>query len=103
MYFSRLPEWIQRLLAEDTLPVRELAKRVDELQRKVPPPATVAAVPTPGAEIAAVEQRRPHKKAWSHKKPEGRKRRCSSGSGSRSTTSEGGLEACCWTTATGSR
>jgi hypothetical protein len=75
MYFSRLLEWIQRQLAKDTLPVRELAKRVDELQRKAPPAATVAAVPTPAAEIAAVEQRRPHKKAWSHKKPEGRKRR----------------------------
>jgi hypothetical protein len=46
-YFSRLLEWIQRQLAEDTSPVRELAKRVDELQRKAPPPATVAAVPAP--------------------------------------------------------
>ena len=54
MYFSRLPEWIQRQLAEDTLPIRELAKRVDELQWKAPPAATVAAVPTPGAKIAAV-------------------------------------------------
>jgi hypothetical protein len=75
MYFSRLPEWIQRQLAEDTSPVRELAKRVDELQRKVPPPATVAAVPTPGAEIAAVDQGRSHKKTWPHKKPDSRKRR----------------------------
>jgi len=48
MYFSRLPEWIQRQLAEDTSPVRELAKRVDKLQRKAPPAATMAAVPTPG-------------------------------------------------------
>ena len=31
-YFSRLLEWIQRQLAEDTSPVQELAKRVDELQ-----------------------------------------------------------------------
>jgi len=30
MYFSRLPEWIQQQLAEDTSPVRELAKKVDE-------------------------------------------------------------------------
>ena len=77
MYFSRLLEWIQRQLAEDTSPVRELAKRVDELQRKAPPAASVAAVPTPGAEIAAVEQRRSHKKTWPHKKPDSRKRRCS--------------------------
>ena len=75
MYFSRLPEWIQRQLAENTLPVRELAKRVDKLQRKVPPPANVAAVPTPAAEIAVVEKRRPHKKTWPHKKPDSRKRR----------------------------
>jgi len=34
MYFSQLPEWIQRQLAEDTSPVRELAKRVDGLQLK---------------------------------------------------------------------
>jgi hypothetical protein len=34
-YFSRLLEWIQRQLAEDTSPVQELARRVDELQRKV--------------------------------------------------------------------
>jgi len=77
MYFSRLPKWIQRQLAEDTSPVRELEKRVDELQRKAPPVATVAAVPTPAAEIAAVEQRRPHKKTWTHKKPDNRKCRCS--------------------------
>ena len=32
-YFSCLPNWVQRQLAEDTSPVRELAKRVDELQR----------------------------------------------------------------------
>jgi len=75
MYFSRLPEWIQRQLAEDTSPVRELAKRVDELQRKAPPAATVAAVPTPAAEIAAVEQGRPRKKTWPPKKPDSRKRR----------------------------
>jgi len=31
--------------AEDTSPVRVLAKRVDELQRKAPPAATVAAGP----------------------------------------------------------
>jgi len=57
MYFSQLPEWIQRQLVEDTSPVRELAKRVDDLKRKVPLAATVAAVPTPAAEKAAVEQR----------------------------------------------
>ena len=44
-YFSRLPDWIQRQLAEDTSPVRELAKRVDKLQRKAP--ASVAMVPPP--------------------------------------------------------
>jgi len=72
-YFSRLPEWIQRQLAEDTLPVRELARWVDELQRKAPPTATVATVPTPTGEIAAVEQKRPPKNTWSHKKPGNRK------------------------------
>jgi len=77
-YFSRLPEWIQRQLAEDTSPVQELARRVDELQRKAPPTATVAAVPTPAAEIAAVEQKRPAKKSWHPRKPDGRKRRRSS-------------------------
>jgi len=41
MYFSPLPDWIQRQLAEDTSPVRELAKCIDELQRKAPPAATV--------------------------------------------------------------
>jgi len=75
MYFSRLPDWIQRQLAEDTSPVRELAKRVDELQRKAPPAATVAAVPAPAAEIAAVEQSRPPKKSWGKKKADDRKRR----------------------------
>ena len=73
MYFSQLLEWIQRQLAEDTSPVRELAKRVDELQRKAPPAATVAAVPAQAAEIAAVEERRPPKKTWGHKKPGNRK------------------------------
>ena len=74
-YFSRLPEWIQRQLAEDTSPVQELARRVDELQRKAPPAATVAAVPAPEAEIAAVGEKRPAKKSWHPKKPEERKRR----------------------------
>jgi len=73
-YFSRLPEWIQRQLAEDTSPVQELAKQVDELQRKAPPAATVAAVNAPAAEIAAVEQKRPPKNNWSHKNPRDRKR-----------------------------
>ena len=73
-YFSRLPEWIQRQLAEDTSPVQELAKRVDELQRKAPPAATVAAVDAPAAEIAAVEQKRPPKNNWSHKNSRDRKR-----------------------------
>jgi hypothetical protein len=73
-YVSRLPEWIQRQLAEDTSPVQELAKRVDELQRKAPPAATVAAVPAPAAEIAAVEQKRPHKSNGSRKDPKDRKR-----------------------------
>jgi hypothetical protein len=77
-YVSRLPDWIQRQLAEDASPVEELARRVDELQRKAPPPATVAAVPAPAAEIAAVEQKRPAKKNWHPRKPEGRKRRRSS-------------------------
>ena len=56
-YFSRLPDWIQHQLVEDTSPVRELAKRVDELQRKVPASATVAVVlapAPPAAEIATV-------------------------------------------------
>jgi len=73
-YVSRLPEWIQRQLAEDTSPVQDLAKRVDELQRKAPPAATVAAVPAPVAEIAAVGQKRPAKKEWHPRKPEDRKR-----------------------------
>jgi len=73
-YVSRLPEWIQRQLAEDASPVEELARRVDELQRKAPPPATVAAVPAPAAEIAAVEQKRPHKNNGSRRDPKERKR-----------------------------
>jgi len=81
MYFSRLLEWIQRQLAEYTSPVRELAKRVDELQRKAPAAATVSAIPTPAAEIVAVEQRRPLKKTWPHKKPDSRKRRRSDDGG----------------------
>jgi len=72
MYFSRLPDWIQRQLAEDTSPVRELARRVDELQRKAPPTATVATMPAPAAEIAAVEQSRPPKNSWVKWKPEDR-------------------------------
>ena len=40
---------------------------MDELQRKVPPTATVA----------AVEQRHTPKKTWAHKKPDNRKRPCS--------------------------
>ena len=55
--------------------VRELAKRVDELQRKAPPAASMAAVPAPAAEIAAVGQSRPPKKSWAKRKPEDRKRR----------------------------
>jgi len=35
----------------------------------------LAAVPTPGAEIAAVDQGRSRKKTWPHKKPDSRKRR----------------------------
>jgi len=73
MYFSCLPDWIQRWLAEDTSPVREVAKLVEELQRKAPPEATVAAVPTPAADIAAVEQSRPPEKNWSKRKPDDRK------------------------------
>jgi len=46
-------------------------------EQKAPPAATVAAVPTPAAEIAAVEQRRSHKKIWPYKKPYSHKRRCS--------------------------
>jgi len=80
-YFSRLPEWIQRQLAEDTSPVQELAKRVDELQRKAPPAATVAAVPAPAADIAAVGEKRTAKKSWHPKKPEDRKRRRSEDGG----------------------
>jgi hypothetical protein len=72
MYFYRLPDWIQRQLAEDTSPVRELARRVDELQRKAPPTATVATMPAPAAEIAAVEQSRPPKNSWVKWKPEDR-------------------------------
>jgi len=56
-YFSCLPDWIQHQLVKDTSPVRELAKRVDELQRKVPASATVAVVLAPAhpaAEIATV-------------------------------------------------
>jgi len=73
-YFSRLPADTQRLLAEHKGSVAELAARADELQRKAPPPATVAAVTTPAAEIAAVGQKRPAKKEWRPKKPEDRKR-----------------------------
>ena len=73
MYFSRLPEWIQRQLAEDTSPVRELTKRVDKLQGKAPPAASVAAMPAPAAEIAAVEHKRPPKKSWANKKQDSRK------------------------------
>jgi len=51
---------------------------VDELQRKAPPAATVAAVPTPAAYIAAVEQGRPRNKTWPPKKHDSRKRRRSS-------------------------
>ena len=73
-YFSRLPADTQRLLAEHKGSVVELAARADELHRKAPPPATVAAVTTPAAEIAAVGQKRPAKKEWRPKKPEDRKR-----------------------------
>jgi len=73
-YFSRLPADTQRLLAEHKGSVEELAARADELQRKAPPPATVAAVPAPAAEIAAVGHKRPAKKDWHPRKPEERKR-----------------------------
>jgi hypothetical protein len=78
-YFYPLPEWIQRQLAEDTSPVRELAKRVDELQREAP--ATMAAVPAPAAEIAAAEQRWLPKNTWAHKKPGDHKSPCSGNGG----------------------
>ena len=73
-YFSRLPADTQRLLAEHKGSVEELAARADELQRKAPPAATVAAVSAPAAEIAAVEQKRPHKSNGPRKDPKDRKR-----------------------------
>jgi len=66
---------VQHPLAEDTSLVRELAKRVDELQSKAQPMANVAAVAAPAAEIAAVEKKRHRNKSWTHKKPDSRKRR----------------------------
>jgi hypothetical protein len=42
---------------------------VDELQRKAPPTATEVAVPTTMAEVAAMEQKRPPKNTWPHRKP----------------------------------
>ena len=51
-FFSRLSDWMQRQLAEDHAPVRELAARVDKLLQKAPVTATVAAAPV--AEVAAV-------------------------------------------------
>jgi hypothetical protein len=57
LFFTRLPDWIQCQLAEDTSPVRVLAARVDELQRRAPAVTTEAAAPVaaaPAAEVAEV-------------------------------------------------
>ena len=74
-YFSCRTDWIQHQLAEDTSLVRELAKRVNELQWKAPAVAMVPA-PTPlVAEIATVGQTQPAKKQWNKGKPDYRKHR----------------------------
>ena len=61
-----LPGWIQSQLTEGTMPVRELAARINKLQWKAAAAAMVA-------EIAAMAQNHPAKKQWTKKKPGNRK------------------------------
>ena len=66
-YFFRLPDWIQ--LAEDTSPVRELAKRVNKLRRRRQQPWSRQPCPL-AAEIVTVAQTWPGKKQWHKQKPD---------------------------------
>ena len=59
-------------MAEDTSPTRELAKRVDELQRKAA--AMVLANESPAEEIDAMAQTQLAKKQWNKRIPDDCKR-----------------------------
>jgi hypothetical protein len=73
-FFSRLPAWIQRQLAEDAGTVEQLATRAEDLLQKAPEAATVAAVPT---EVVAAAHVLQPKKQWPKKKFRDSKRRLS--------------------------
>jgi len=55
-FFSRLPAWMQRQLAEDAGTVEQLAARAEDLMQKAPEVAAVAAVPTEVVAAAHVPQ-----------------------------------------------
>jgi len=71
-FFSRLPAWMQRQLAEDAGTVEQLAARAEDLMQKAPEVAAVAAEPTEVVAAAHVPQ---PKKQWPKKKFGDRKRR----------------------------
>ena len=84
LFFSALPSSMQDLLAEEKGTARQLATRVDELQRKAPRTAAVAVAATAPEEVVAAAHAQPAKGPWKKKewkKDRPKRRRSDQGDG----------------------
>jgi hypothetical protein len=74
-FVSRLPADMQRQLAEDKGTIKELAARVDELQRKAPKAAATIAAATPEEEVVATARAQQPRTPWKPQRNDTAKRR----------------------------
>lgn len=76
-FLARLPADMQRQLAEDKSSNKQLAARVDELQRKAPKAAAAAHITaaTPAEEVVAAAHAKPPRTPWKKQRSDNSKRR----------------------------